>query len=468
MGRFFKDTKKKVFGSLDPPDVSQGPTPVIASSAAAPVGPSILSLPAVVITHQKLSDDTEILQSSTTRRSRVGWAIKDRGAFLQAVKELRESNDLLESLLNIQSLEHPTQRHSPLGTGIEPPTETLDVKEPLEQLHLALIEANGSDSTKCLAFGIKLAYNHRATKDDVEKDGHDLDLRPNSYCFYLQAHMVDGWCYSKYSRGLLVETPQAGRIGDADLNNVRQQVQVKTLRQALVLGGPRPGEGFRFLGGISHPSSNNMHYVFQGMDGPGGMKETLEDLLHDAGFNQHQYIKGHIGLAFILAISHLHFASINLPSPSHRPKNYYYYDGGNETTDGQDKDKHEEDVLSPYLFAGFGSKVKKQSTHAIGRRSGARSSASTSIIELGLLLHQIGCWKPLTYRGGSSGLADLKTQAVAKLPDVDRRVGLIFSEVVGRCLDWRKQYQGNQESERAAFYELIVRPLKELSDELLE
>jgi hypothetical protein len=86
------------------------------------------------------------------------------------------------------------------------------------------------------------------------------------------------------------------------------------------------------------------------------------------------------------------------------------------------------------MSLGFGSRKRKVNP---GSKSGiAKWKKSNSIVELGLLLHQISSCVKLNYGEGIEGRRRAKEEALRTIHAVDRASGGKFAEVVEMCLNW--------------------------------
>ncbi|KAI9718539.1 MAG: hypothetical protein M1812_003990 [Candelaria pacifica] len=399
------------------------------------------------------STGTSRHQESTRLLQRLKWATSDREKFSKCVKELIASNDVLESLVRIKALKDNTLLHGSTKKDPRPTKEVAQIQSSLQRLHTALAAMNKWNDEH-LDFGIKLATDHQNVRDDLGEH-EDLALRPESYAFLLQAHFDD----QKQSHLLIAETlhsppsacPTANGAGSGDpaTGSIRQKLHTS----------PRSAQDsfFQALGDIK-PSKDlaDTHALFQDVSAEWLAGKTLQDFLAVDTFRSQSFIIQRISLALLMTMSQLYLRSTPLAGSSPQPKDYRYYkqcsadlDRPSTVSDpsSQLTDITKESFLNPYLVYGFGSPSLKQKSKAaaIGSSSGVPPPPKAPIVELGLLLHQIGCWSPL-----DSGLEDslfetTKSQARNQTHDVVRHTGMQYAEIVQSCLDYLEQSGVNEE-----------------------
>ena len=90
-------------------------------------------------------------------------------------------------------------------------------------------------------------------------------------------------------------------------------------------------------------------------------------------------------------------------------------------------------VLSPWLGVGFG---KRAEIGILGDDSGVEDQSTNVMVELGLLLFQVGSGQPIDYGLGSLGVHQAKTRAVQALQTVRIRVSSAYANVVQGLLEW--------------------------------
>lgn len=187
--------------------------------------------------------------------------------------------------------------------------------------------------------------------------------------------------------------------------------------------------------------------------------KTLYEYLRDPRWADFSFRLQHMQLARLVAGTHKNLSLIEriMTTSTVLPSNYIYYlpnipanEGGTpdnnaptdiEHTNDSEIDGLEENILSPFLFCGLGSKPKRSNSLALVQSSGvtAHTTSHTRIIELGLILFQIGSWQTLRYSAArrESGYDNMRQEAKNKMHQVYRHSGVGFAQVVLTCLDWQ-------------------------------
>jgi len=440
----FRELKMRWFSRASPSQTSK--------SSISP--PPTLNTQIVIDAARTAQADAQSLQSSTPVNKRMLWAIADKEKFKKAVKDLKDSNDFLESVLRLRplsdsSIEFSTSPHQLQSEEVD--DEMLRTQEYLQTLHLALVVTN---SAGMLNFGIKLTSDHQRVKDDIDIPNHSFAR--DSVIFVLQVHAAcDQEASSRKSNLLIAETSSAQSV-----NNYEQQQLIFELQQYIAPIDAGAVDAFKLLGSLNLGStSHNNPIVFQDISSGWERRKTLLEYLREDRFADPTHTGQRLELAALLAVSQVQLTTATLPRRIARAENYVYYDqlsSGSETYDFN--------ILDPYFFAGFGTKPPKQNTSSIGRSTGIAGRFNMRIVGFGLVLYQVGCWKALDFNGDSQldGLRSVVRKESRK-EQCYRLIGLRYAKLVQECLDCKEV--GRKELD---FLQKLVKSLNELRDEFYE
>ncbi|RBQ70716.1 hypothetical protein FVER14953_21755 [Fusarium verticillioides] len=116
-----------------------------------------------------------------------------------------------------------------------------------------------------------------------------------------------------------------------------------------------------------------------------------------------------------------------------RPERIRYYRPEDEG-DSWVNDPDESVVLNPYLSIDFGTQRPPQLP---GISSGLVRQVVNPVVELGLVLYQIGSSDAVDYQSGVNGVKHAKVNVMKSLHKLDEMCNGSFTEVVQTCLDWR-------------------------------
>ena len=387
----------------------------------------------------------ESLQRSTSILQRAVWIAKDREAYKSAVATITGSNDLIESLLRSHVLRAIDRKlNQSQREVLEKPTipdklpeHELRCTQSLARLHDALsfvpFEHKFPDKVD---YSLRIACDHSVTRESVSTSFPDLPLRNDSNVFLLQAQSTEK--QPRDSKLLLVED-----------SNISSRIQAKC-------------EPFEHRADL-HPR-NSPSYIDRVFQDTTSWTEyaTLGDLVNAEEMKPG--IKARLALAALLANSHLHTSSIPNQAGNTRLHNFRFYDLSSEaaTCSPSDIAENEDLLLNIYHFCNLGKPQEKSSTRFLGARVNPRSNFDTSVIDLGLLLYQIGCWK--RYRSDVLGnnREKLKEDIYGDIHELYRQTGLRFAETVQNCLEWDRHLPRQLMTNLEYFYRDIVTPLLEL------
>ena len=395
--------------------------------------------------------DAESLRSTVTLRQKATWIIKDREEYKESVEKITESNDLIESIVRAWTLKTikpiEEEAYNPLTL------ETSNTMYSLQRLHTAIRQSGIQNDGKHTSLGVVLFHDHTRTRENIVMGFSDLTLRDDSNVFMLQsldlqeanqAHLILAETLMYPHRSAPETTDRGGR-------------QQKSL----------DAEPFTLTGEISpKDDARDIHRLYTDTSSSWAPAKNLTDLLQYSIVTPSQATR--YRLAALIAISHLHFANITQPNGKSDPSNFRYFDWKDEAErlDEATIIEDEDRLLNIYHFTGFGSPPPKVSTRNLGAASGTTPVYNPQIVELGLLLYQIGCWQHLDYTNMGSNAVREKLRGLVsdRLFELHRKTGLRYAETVQKCLDWKVKPVRERANDQPQFYEEIVERLTGLDE----
>lgn len=387
----------------------------------------------------------ERFQSKATLMMKVKWVGGQKKEFEKHLEEIHASNDFIRDIVSMRTL---ASIHNilvvPKFDG-EIPGEILGVQDSLHRLHHALNHSNqGSPETKPVSISIRVmeaaAYIRLRKKLTVLHDY--IAFRGNSALYPLQVQPST----ATSSTVVLAETLMNGQEPFAELNTA-------TPLSDLLLGqSVEAYEAFKEIGSVEmSPSWFERHRLFQDISTSWTVQNTLADLIKSTS-----RFRTYIHLAVMVSISYMYLASIGTPHQYPRLIDYQYYGLTSEAK----RVLHPDEVLEPYLSVGFGSRAPRRSTKDIGGTSG-HFSGDEAMTGLGLVLHELGCWKLLD----EQDLGGARDTARRQRKDLQTSAGTTYTEVVDLCFA-AKEVEWERRACAENIYRKVVAPLQKLVSDL--
>ena len=396
-------------------------------------------------------------QGNATMGNKIKW-LTERKTFLRAVNSLIASNDLVESLIRAR-VSRPKPEPVDVTSSANLPEELLTTQVSLQRLHHALKAANKADTGR-LEFGVNLVSKHSLTAEDVKAGYHEVRLRENSLVFRLQVHKPrEDQC----SRLLLAESLCGIPVAEMEPAEQDHSTTNTIDLVPLDLAGDNAFAPIRHVTTPGYPLDR--HHLFQDVSANWARTSSLAELFNEEAPDR----PSRYSLAAILALSHILFTPDKLPVNTSHAEDYCYYDCSSNEEFHQSNEKtaiirDQDRLLSPYLVSTFGSPPHKIPTRAFGGARGATPVYNSQIVDLGLLIYQIGRWQPLKHATSNSIRDELRTVAREHMHDLHRETGMGFAETVRLCLDWKYTAQKDQLADQVLLYEKVVETLRELDE----
>lgn len=190
------------------------------------------------------------------------------------------------------------------------------------------------------------------------------------------------------------------------------------------------------LGTIALPPPKSItHQMFSTQQRKWFQVSDLSQALETDDMRHNFRMSQRLQLASLITGAHAYFAKIRTSCTEVRPSNFRYYHTQRNIPSW---DEDEPYVLNPYISIGFGT---RKPTRSLGSSSGVSQHANKTVVELGLLLYQIGSGNNLDYGRGYEGFRQAKLSALSAMRLLGRSAGPRFSEVTEMCLT----YSGSQD-----------------------
>jgi hypothetical protein len=300
----------------------------------------------------------------------------------------------------------------------------------LKRLHDALASVNLR--TSVVTFGVQVLEDPEKQADEFSSEG-SLSFEPGSFMFVLQVHLPK----DSQARSLFLYTETLGPT-----TSHGRHTQKEDLRSLSDIGGTvasleiEDASGdYRSLGYVDRSrSSPDCHHLYSPATGPWLSSSTLQTYLNQSEYKDDLTKQQRFRIARLLTISFIHFAKVvNATDQYPRPDRIRYYipDGSTDTWLSASK---EPNILNPFVTLGFG---MQKPVILPGTSSGLSKQTINPVVELGLVLYQIGSGTNLEYGSGDIGVKNAKEVAMKAMNQVDKLSNGSFSEIVQLCLGWR-------------------------------
>ena len=387
----------------------------------------------------------ERLQSEATLIMKAKWVGGQKKEFEKHLQEIHASNDFIRDIVSMRTLGNIYNILVVPEFKGEIPEEVLSVQNSLHRLHHALNHSNqASPDTKPVVISIRVmeaaAYVQLRKRLTVHHDY--IQFHENSALYPLQVQPST----ATSSTVVLAETPMV-----ADQHFACPPTD-NSLSDMLLGQSVDAYEALKDIGSITKDmSSMDCHRLFQDISLSWTVQNTLADLIKSTS-----KFRTYMHLAVKVSISYMYLASIGTPHKYPRLIDYRCYRSASDAKRVLDPDE----VLEPYLSAGFGSRAPRRSTTDIGGTS-SHLSGDEAMTGLGLVLHELGCWKTLDERDPTRA----RDTARAERKDLQASAGTTYAEIVDVCFA-AKEVEWERHACAANIYRKVVAPLQKLVSDL--
>ena len=375
----------------------------------------------------------QFLQAGNNFYRRCQWADNDREQLLNIVVELRRCNNDLDALVRLKVPDDPTQILRVPNPDRQQIRHIEIFQHALKRVHETVMSVNSPAGSKGYqsVLDVQVVEDPEQPKADLTECASRLRLRSETWVFVLQAH-TEGW--TKAQKRSILTYAEVNKSLESTESNLPEWIEmINSLPSALsdleILPGHLP---YGVLGAVSRIGSPaDRHHLFYSAEYAWNTETTLQDVLDHENFETRLTLQQRLQLARLVALSFLYFGKISSSTTIYpRPERLRFYQ-----VEGQNMPwvENEPFVLNPYVSIGFGS---AKTNRVVGSSSGAARQMSNPVVELGLVLFQVGSCSKLNYGSGLEGVRKAKKEALRQIRKLDVRCGGHFAEVVQLCLDW--------------------------------
>ena len=381
--------------------------------------------------------DSEALQSATGFPRRARWAIIDWQKLNSSLEHIRISIDGLHSLLRLEYSYSPRASSAKQKTAAN--SALLPVRKALSRLHHGLAGLNDA-SQPDNQLSIQLREHWDSTSEEFSGLA-DLEVRDGSYVFSIQKSVSSD--PKTDSILLLVDTPKEipdSQGEDSMTTNLPRMTDLDGPKGTATSSTSDQRSRIETWGYFPTPQrrsiSKDLHIVHRATSSWRSPLH-LADILSNPSYVEHITPIEITWLAKLLVTSHLCFLPVQRElNVQPRPSNYRFYckpeDEFDPWADGNPL------VLKPFLSIGFGTSRKS----IFGAVSEFNHPPYASVMELGLVLYQIGSGRVVNYGAGRAGFAQAKAKILRELDrdsSVDAIAGSSYVSIIEGCLHmWTK------------------------------
>ncbi|MCJ1458721.1 hypothetical protein MMC28_009095 [Mycoblastus sanguinarius] len=377
------------------------------------------------------------------RRRLVNWTLNDRSRFIRNIHEIQHQNSLLERLIIITDVrQRYEQNHSPVSIRNAGPKLGGGSAPQIAVLRDVFHKSTKPDNT---IFVLGLKEDYKMYAENSQKDWPYLQLASDAHLFPVMALKpgLENPIQSLASSDMLFVIAPAQN----------QEHEGEELGLAWTFTSNRPGET---LQDSDHYSAHTLLWtdrhncrILQHYPASAGLErtnflETLDDtrLREDRElFGFRYYLAYHVAAFF----SEAYAARVDLSS--------------HELLFLLDKPRTQfepEDLVLQLKILYLQSLDHESRTVSYGSLQGPTPNPEDPVRKLGILLHEIGSWTPVTGPNGEKVSLNRATEIAKRNAAKSRVLGLAYFNAVQECLDWSMHFHPN------IFLDKVLRPLHDL------
>lgn len=414
---------------------------------------------------QSSAEHASVLQEQSSFWRRVIWDHHDKERLEQMTNSLRDEINQLDSILLLKS---PAIAAATLAPSQKTFQHTL-VQESLKKLHdtfTNIAQSGNGQSMSNLSIYIAESpiENWKMLKEDASYVPSASDKEGLVFCIQIRqtdSGSTKGTATAQDSSQSMLALVEVDKFQEdqAAGPQARALINCSHISSFTANLNANGSESYAAVGLISIPTKpTTKHLVYRDRT-PWSRECSLAEWMSDDGFRQNLHISHVVQLAFTIVQAYLDFALVRPSCSPMRLQSLEYYrrDGqANDTTDGH------KPMLLPYLSFGFGRGASKKT---LGATRTARSDHDVSMVELGILLFQLGGHQLVDYKS-TVAIADpvLAAREAARnnLRKVESHSTPRFAEIVRILLD----YQDADVVKQTETIERILNALSELERDL--
>ena len=390
-------------------------------------------------TAQRVEQHAEVLQASVAYWRKISWARRDYDELRNIIRRIQINNNELGKLIKDIALQDAAVNLPAFEAADRFWPVVAQVKEALGTLHNDLMDVNvGSAQGHAYHLSIQLLEDNDRSRSDVSgRRGAHHHLHDGSRIFNIQRHVSKD--LKDKSKLLLIENVKTSQRMSTppswdpesmyflhDLDRPRD-IELPVFSDVEVWGC--------FPAYSDHASNFEQSWfcnkVYHANSEQWQSTANLKDILDSSDYHRHILPIQVVQVARLVLDGYLYLESVQMTCVNPRPENYLFYQTPDE---GQAWSFDNPLVLRPWLAFGFG---RRGPAKKLGGASGIAQAPSSAMIELGLVLFQLGTGKALDYGTGAQGLRSARSKALADIDKLDSRVNCIYTEIVNGLLDFQ-------------------------------
>ncbi|KAI9740148.1 MAG: hypothetical protein M1834_004726 [Cirrosporium novae-zelandiae] len=400
---------------------------------------------------RKHRQEAQVIQSNSRFRSRMRWLREDREMLNTLIYELRNGNDDLDSILILRPLDDPLRL---LPTGVQGSHNsnilnsdghssddnnsnchssdvTKRVQKALGRLHESFktlnIEFEGQGP---YYLSVQLKEDNNDSRKDLTQAG--VQLRNGSMVFNIQRHESPN---GDRPASLAVETVDL--VAKNKSGQPLKDRQLQSLNRPADIQHQNSGTNVETWGYFRTPNHpKNAHYLFHDKFWKWSSPQNLEEALISPSFRENITPYQIIILARLIVLGYMYFATVRETCGNPQIRHFRYFQTLEEIDPWGNDGGNGPLILKPWLSFGFG---RKPVPPKIGGGSGQTKSTNASIVELGLILYQIGSRRKVEYGAGINGFEKAQSEAIRNRHLMEHIVGIPYADIVNACLTYKSQ-----------------------------
>ena len=423
-------------------------------------------------TAQRVEQHAELLQGSVAYWRKISWARSDYDELKNTIRRIQTNNNELGKLIKGIALQDAAVNLPAFEAADRFWPVVAQVKEALGTLHNDLMDVNvGSERGDAYHLSIQLLEDNDRSRSDVSgRRGAHHHLHDGSRIFNIQRHGSKD--LKDKSKLLLIENVKTSQHMSTPpswdpesipcLHNLDRprDIELPVFSEVEVWGC--------FPAYSDHASrfeqSGFWNKVYHAKSEEWQRTANLKDILDRSDFHRYILPVQVVQVARLVLDGYLYLESVQTTCVNPRPENYVFYQTPDE---GQEWSLDNPLVLRPWLAFGFG---RRGPAKKLGGASGITQVPSSAMIELGLILFQLGTGKALDYGIGAQGFRFARSKALSDIDELDSRVGCIYTEIVKGLLEFQTPAShllaANDETKGTEYVKKAVEALYSLEQKL--